>query len=322
MFNIAKKEIHDILKNKLFLGSLILLFVLTFVSVILGSLQVKIQLDSYHSSIAFLQSLGKTNLPSPPNLNPLSSSKDFVNYIGMIGALLAIILGNTSITKEYKAKTMSLILSKQVTRDQFLMGKLMGNAFILFAITLSNLMITLISLVLITGVGLSLDDLLRLILFFSMALLYMLFFTILSMSFAALWKKGSKSLLATIVIWLLLAFVFPQIGDTMDMDNQLPGGFFSAMGLDKSQETQVLSQFTYYETIRDSIEELSPTKHFERISFALLNVKPGFDTNTAIEVVGIKWINLMGLTLPSITIYIVTLLAFLKRETLFQSYEN
>src|SRR5665647_2576422 len=93
VIEIAKKEIRDALRNKLFLSILAMLLLLTIVSIVLGSYQVKIAMDSYNSSISFLQSLGKAELPPMPNLNPISASKGFVNYIGMVGALLAIVLG-------------------------------------------------------------------------------------------------------------------------------------------------------------------------------------------------------------------------------------
>lgn len=319
IIEIAKKEIRDAFRNKLFLSILVLLLVLTIVSIILGSYQVKIAMDTYNNSISFLQSLGKAELPPMPNLNPISASKGFVNYIGMVGALLAIVLGNTAISKEHKNGTMRLILSRGVFRDTLLNGKLLGNLAILAGITILTEIITFVSLVVIGGVALTTNDVIRLLLFFGMSFLYMTFFTVLSMGIATVSTKGSRALLITVIVWLVLSFVFPQIGDTMDMDNQIPGGFFSSMGMSRDQEHQVLQQFKFYETLRNGVEEMSPTKHYERISYALLNVKPGFETNTPWEVVGLKWVNLLGLLAPSLAVWLLTYIAFLKRENIYQS---
>lgn len=319
IIEIAKKEIRDAFKNKLFLSILAMLLLLTIVSIVLGSFQVKTTLDNYNASIAFLQSLGKTELPPMPNLNPISASKGFVNYIGMIGALLAIVIGNTSISKEHKSGTMRLILSRGVFRDTFLNGKLLGNLTILASIIILTEIITFASLFTITGVALSGADVVRMLLFFGMSFLYMAFFTIVSMAIATVSTKGSRALLISVIIWLVLAFVLPQIGDTMDMDNQIPGGFFSSMGMSRDQETQVLQKFKFYETARDGIEEMSPTKHYERISYALLNIKPGFEANTPWQVVSLKWIDLLGLLAPSVAIWMLTYIAFLRRENIYQS---
>lgn len=316
---IARKEITDALKNKLFLIILGMLLILTVVSVVLGAYQVRVALDNYTNAIEFLKSLGKTELPPMPNLNPISASKGFVNYIGMLGALLAMILGNYAIVKERRSGTLKLILSRKVFRDTLLNGKLLGNLTLLAGISLLAAAITFISVGAIGNVALSAGDAARMGLFFLMSFLYMAFFLVLGITFAVMVGNGNKALLLTVIMWLVLAFVFPQIGNTMDMDNQLPGGFFASMGMTKDQQTKVLVNFKFYETLRDSIEEMSPTKHYERVSFALLNVKPGFEKNTPMEVLGLKWINVLGLTAPTIILWLIAYMGFLRREDIYQT---
>ena len=319
ILTIARKEITDAIKNKLFLTILIMLLVLTVVSIVLGAYQVRTSVDTYNSSVEFLKSIGKTELPAMPNLNPIAASKSFVNYIGILGALLAMVLGNNAISSERRNGTMRLILSRKVFRDGFLNGKLLGNLAILFSITVLSAVISLVSILIIGSVALSGAEVLRMLLFFLMSFLFMTFFLVLGIAFAVFIGNGKKALLLTVVVWLVLAFVFPQIGDTMDMDNQLPGGFFAQMGMTKPQEDAVLQQFQFYENVRDGIEELSPTKHYERVSFALLNVKPGFEDNTPMEVMGLKWINLIGLTAPSIILWLIAYMVFLRREDIYQN---
>lgn len=315
---VIKKEISDALKNKLFLIILGMLFLLTIVSVVLGAYQVRVNLDSYNQSVSFLKSLGKTNLPAAPSLNPLSASKSFVNYIGLLGALLAIILGNSSVVKEKRSGTLKLILSRQIFRDSFLNGKVIGNILLLFFITLFTFIISLISVVFISTAALTGDDISRMFMFFMMSFLYMIFFVVLGIFMAVTIPNGNKALLITVIIWLVISFILPQIGDTMDMDNQLPGGFFASMGMNKTDTQKVLDHFKFYETARDSIEQMSPTKHYERVSFALLNIKPGFETNTTMQVLSIKWIDLLGLLAPSIILWLLTFMVFLKRENVYQ----
>ena len=318
-WTIARKEITDALKNKLFLIILGMLLILTVVSVVLGAYQVRVSVDNYTNAVGFLKSLGKTELPAMPSLNPLSASKGFVNYIGMLGALLAMILGNYAIVKEKRSGTLKLILSRKVFRDTLLNGKLLGNLALLAGIALLAGAITFISVLAIGNVALSAGDAVRMSLFFLMSFMYMAFFLVLGITFAVMVGNGNKALLLTVIMWLVLAFVFPQIGNTMDMDNQLPGGFFASMGMTKDQQTKVLVNFKFYETLRDSIEEMSPTKHYERVSFALLNVKPGFEKNTPLEVLGLKWINLLGLTAPSIILWFIAYMSFLRREDIYQT---
>lgn len=314
---VAKKEILDARRNKLFIIILAMLLLLTLVSIVLSAYQVRISVDEYNKSIEFLKSLGKTTFPDQPNLNPLAASKSFVNYIGMLGALLAIVLGNYSVVKERRSGTMRLILSRQIFRDKLLNGKLFGNLILIAAICIGMFIVTMLSVLLVGKVALSADDISRLLLFFLMAFLYMAFFLVLSITIAVATDNGNKALLITIIVWLVLSFVFPQIGDTMDMDNQLPGGFFAQMGITKDEQTQILSHFKFYETLRDRIEEASPVKHFERVGFALLNVKPGFDTYSPLGVVIVKWVDLIGLTIPGIILWLIAYMIFHKREDIY-----
>lgn len=315
---VIKKELSDARKNKVFLVVIGMILLLTIVSVVLGAYQVKVNLNTYNQSVSFLKSLGKTALPAAPNLNPLSSSKSFVNYIGILGALLAIILGNSTIVKEKRNGTLKLILSRQIFRDSYLNGKILGNLILLFSLSMLTFIISLSSVAFISTASLGAGDIGRMFVFFIMSFLYMAVFLILGAFMAITIPNGNKALLITVIIWLIFSFILPQIGDTMDMDNQLPGGFFSAMGMNKTDTQKVLDNFKFYETARDGIEQMSPTKHYERVSFALLNIKPGFETNTTLQVLSIKWIDLLGLIAPSIILWLITFIIFLKRENIYQ----
>lgn len=311
---IAAKEFRDIFHNKTFMFTLALLFILSMVTVILGSMQVHQQVDAYQKSVEFLKSLGKTQLPPMPNLNPIAVSKNFVNYMAMVGALLAMILGYYSFSKERKNGTLPLILSRPIFRDQLINGKILGNVLVLLAILTGIGIMTLAFIGLVGGVSLTAGEIIKIGLFFLMSFLYLLVFFSLALWLAIKLPHKNNAILVTVIVWLIFAFIFPQVGDTMDLDNQLPGGFFAQMGMTKTQEKQVLDKFHWYETVRDSIEEMSPTKHYERISFAFLGVKPEFIDNTPLEIIKLKWLNLVGLTVPTLILLMLSYVEFLKKS--------
>jgi ABC-2 type transport system permease protein len=74
-------------------------------------------------------------------------------------------------------------------------------------------------------------------------------------------------------VWLFFVLVTPQIGDTLDMDNQVPGGLFKALGLTRDDETTLLHHFHIYETTRTRIEWVSFAQHFQRFAFGMVDVK-------------------------------------------------
>ncbi len=314
IYTIAKKELRDAFRSRLFVILLLMLAVLVVFSVVLGSLQVKISVDSFRQSVALLQSIGKTDLPASPTLNPLSASKSFTNYIGMIGALLGIALGNAAIRREREGGTLRLILTRQTSRGMLINGKVLGNSVLLFGISTLFFLIAAVSVPAIGHWQMTADENWRLAFFLANGFLYMMFFYLLSMLLTLVMSSSEKALLITVIIWLVLAFILPQIGDTMDMDNQISGGFFASMGMSRAQEKQVLTQFGFYEWIRNAFEELSPLKHFERIGYALLNVKPGFEENTALQIVGVKWWDLICLVIPNAALWITASAIFRRRE--------
>ena len=61
-------------------------------------------------------------------------------------------------------------------------------------------------------------------------------------------KVAATGLMVALGLWLVVVLILPQIGDTLDADNQVPGGLFSALTLDKPQEDLVLTHFSTYET--------------------------------------------------------------------------
>jgi ABC-2 type transport system permease protein len=311
---VARKEITDALHNRLFLVALVMLVALSLIALGLGAVTVRNRVAEYEQSVQLLRSLGKTQLPPMPALNPLAVSKAFVNYLAMLGALTAMLLGFTAIYKEQQAGALPLILSRPVYRDQLLSGKVLGNGALMALLILAIGITTIVALRIIGGISLSGNEIMKIALTMGMSWLYMLIFFLLAMFFTLWLPNGNHALLLTIIVWLVFAFILPQIGDTMDLDNQLPGGFFASMGMDKAQEKAALQKFHWYETVRDGVEELSPTKHYERISFALLGVKSEFANNTWLEILQLKLVDLAGLLVPIVLLLSLSYSTYLRQE--------
>lgn len=311
---LARKEFTDAFRNRLFVVALVMLLALTLAAVGLGAVAVHARVAEYAQSVQVLKDLGRTDIPPMPSINPIAVSKNFINYLAMVGALLAMILGTTTVRKEREGGTLALILSRPVYRDQLLAGKILGNAGLLAVLVAAVGVVTALALVALGGVSLSGGELAKLALTMVMSWLYMLTFFLLALFFALWLPKGNQALLLTVIVWLVFAFIFPQIGDTMDLDNQLPGGFFATMGMDRAGETAALKQFKWYETVRNGVESLSPTKHYERISFALLGIKPEFVKNTWLEILGLKLVNVIGLLVPIVLLTGASFAVFLRQD--------
>lgn len=180
----------------------------------------------------------------------------------------------------------------------------MGNGLLIGALLVAVGLATWGGLLIVGTVALDIGQLTKLGLTMLMSWLYLMIF-LLQARFFELWvSNGDPALLLAIVVWLIFAFILPQIGDTMDLDNQLPGEYFANLGLDKAGEQAALAKFKLYETLRDTVEKLSPTKHFERVTFALLGIKAQFASNSGVEILRMKFVNLVGLLVPIVLLLV------------------
>ncbi len=126
---------------------------------------------------------------------------------------------------------------------------------------------------LMSGIGLTADDLLRIAVVWGVAVTYTACFFLFSFILTLHMKQPSHALLVAFAVWLLLVLIAPQIGDTLDPDNQVAGGVFKQLNIAKPDQVQIMKGFATYETLRDGIEQASVTKHFERFTFAVLGIK-------------------------------------------------
>jgi ABC-2 type transport system permease protein len=213
---------------------------------------------------------------APPQGLPLQLLRGTMEYIQIIGAVVAIALGYLSVARERTGNTMPLIASRPVPTRALFLGRILGATALLGAVMLATAVIAVLSIGLVGGHWLGGTELLQLAIACVASVVYMLLFYALGTWVTARSRVLANGLAVALVIWLTVVLIIPQIGDTMDPDNQVPGGLFNALQVKKPQELQVLAHFKTYETIRNTGEETSITKHFERFTFAFLGIKTNY----------------------------------------------
>jgi len=270
---LAGKEWKEIYRSKVFMFMTLLLIVLTLVSIGVSFMVFSSQLAEYQSSLDVLRQLGKLDSVKAPELHPLNLMRGVVGYIEIIGAVLGVILGYITVAKERNTKAGKLLLSRPVSITQVLHGKILGNSIFILLLLTAISACMLVAVYTTTGAAPSTIQIDKTALFVIFSTVYIMIFFIMSLFFSLQQKNTANALMISFVIWLVFVLLMPQIGDTMDPDNQVPGGFFKSMQIDRAQEKEVMKDFSGYETVRGGIEQLSVTKHFERASFALFGVK-------------------------------------------------
>lgn len=283
---IAGKEIRDALRTHLLSLLTGFLVLAALVSLTVSAIALHVEYLTYIESRDLLISLGKSVADlAPPAFFPLKLLRGFVEHVEIIGAVLGIVLGYRAAAVERGHSTLALIMTRPLSQATFLGGKLTGNLALISAGLAVTFSIGALALATISGVGLEPSDLLRIFVVFVAAILYVGSFFLLGFILALAFKRLPTALLVAFAIWLSLVLIAPQIGDTLDPDNQLAGGVFRTLGIAKPEEKEILKSFATYETIRDGIEQASPAKHLERFSFAVLGIKDLYNGQPVTEVI-------------------------------------
>jgi ABC-2 type transport system permease protein len=276
ILTLAGHEYRSAVRSRV-LGLLVLgMVVVAAGSIVIASYDFRAQLADYNAYVKDAKAAGAA-ITVAPQLFPLQLTRAVIEYVQIIGAVIAIGLGYLSIARERTGNTLRLIVTRPVRRRDLFFGRLLGAGALITTILAVTAVISVVLIGLVGGQWLTGGELVRLAITFGLAIVYMLMFYALGIWLSARSRVLANGLVVALVIWLSVVLVIPQIGDTMDPDNQVPGGLFAALQVKKPDEKRVLKHFSTYERLRNDLEETSLTKHFERATFAYTGIKEKYN---------------------------------------------
>ncbi|MFH1031776.1 MAG: ABC transporter permease subunit [Chloroflexota bacterium] len=130
----------------------------------------------------------------------------FLTFIVFFVPIVGIALGFDAINNEKNTGTLSRLISQPIFRDAVINGKFMAGV-----VTISIMLITIVLLV--TGVGLmqigvppTSEEVIRLLVFLIVSILYGAFWLGLAMLFSIFFRQVATSALASIAIWIFFIF--------------------------------------------------------------------------------------------------------------------
>ena len=274
VFVIAGKDVSDAGRDRFILLVTLFLTVAAIVSLVTGAIALATDVATYDAARATLLALGKpVDAIATPEFYPLRLLRGAIEQTEIIGAAIAILMGYRAAASERGRQTLALIMTRPVRRWQFLAGKALAGLLLLTGGLLVVLSIGAVVLHFVSGVGLNAMDLLRIGIVWIVAVAYTTCFFLTAFVLTLWMKRPPQALLAAFCLWLLLVLIAPQIGDTLDPDNQVAGGVFPQLHIAKPDQIEIMKGFATFETVRTGIEAASITKHFERFAFAVLGIK-------------------------------------------------
>ena len=277
MFIIAAKDLSDARRSGFVTTLSGFLIIAALTALIAGAVALHSDVATYEAARAALLALGKTAAQlKPPEFYPLRLLRGTIEQIEITGSAIAIVIGFQAAAGERGRQTLGLILTRPVRRWHFAAGKMLAGLGQLAAGLAALFIACALCLQIMSGVGLTLNDLLRLAVVWAAALPYTACFLLLAFALTLRMRHTSTALLLTFALWLVLVLIAPQIGDTMDPDNQVAGGVFKALNIARPDQLRIMQSYAGFEKLRGGIEQASLTKHFERFSFAVLGIKSTF----------------------------------------------
>ncbi|MHB1324659.1 MAG: ABC transporter permease [Thermoleophilia bacterium] len=303
VWTVFLKELRDVLRSRYFLVLCVALTVVVTLSLVISSLDFHAQLADYQQYLKALQQSGRAPQQAAPQLSPLQQLRGSVEYLEIIGAILAIVIGYGIIAKEKYHGTLRLLFSRPIGLLDVAAGKIAALGMVWLIVLAALTLVIVATLRIVGGAVLSFSDMIKLVLSMGDAWVYLMFWSTLALGLASFTKQLSTALISCFIFWLSVVLIVPQIGDTMDPDNQVPGGLFKALQVDKPHEESVMARFGSYESARNYLEESSISKHYERASFAFLGVKDQYNQQPLSVIWGDTWKDtgwpLAGLALSS-----------------------
>lgn len=233
---------------------------------------------------------GATHQPNPflnaPQLDPV---KNVVIYITLIGALFAILVGVQSMVRERKSRVLDLILTRPIGMRSYVLAKFTGIGVWLGIVLGVSAVLTWISLWIIQGHAVSASNCLQLLIFFGISWLFLLPFTALGMMSGLRSKQETTALLLPILVWVLIAFIVPQLGTAEE-----PVSFLNPV------PAQPISHGIFFQTNRMLLQPVSFTDHYKELSGAVLHYRQGqslvsqsleFGLIDAITIIPLVWLS-------------------------------
>ena len=146
--------------------------------------------------------------------NPLLNaffSIDFTTVIAILMSLLALVFSYDLFTREKEDGTLKLVFTNAVSRTSFLSGKFLGILITLLPILLFCFILSIILILTAPDITFSISDWIGIGLIFFTSIIYLMLFILMGMLISALSKSSSVSIVISLLIWIWMLFLVPDI---------------------------------------------------------------------------------------------------------------
>jgi ABC-2 type transport system permease protein len=306
LFTMAKKEFLDIIGEKKFLLIFATLLIVVLVSTFQGGLSYS---SSQSTSVTVITGNstrpgggGQGNFAFGSAQSLSNSLSSMITNFSLVGGVLAIAISFDTINNERQKGSLKTLLSYPIYRDTIVYGKYLGG---LIAVTLVATITFLAGIgvfVSVTGLAMTMDTVIRLLIFFGVSLVYMAIFLAVGLLLSIVLPLPSTSLLASMIVWLSSIQLIPNIGYAI-------GQILYPVRFSLTNGRPSFATQTGFTTIRAIISGLSPSTAYENIVNSILTTNELQFTSGSPIMISVNVTQAIATSLPSLLYFVGLLIA-------------
>jgi ABC-2 type transport system permease protein len=302
------KEVCDHVRSWRFLvlGGLMVLTCIGSLYTAISTLAGSVKAGDHASHLFFLKLFTASDGSLPP----------FHVFIAFLGPLIGISLGFDAINSEQNNRTLSRIMAQPVHRDYLINAKFVAALIVIGVMFLSLTLLVIGSGMIIIGIPPTPQEVLRVLSFLVLSILYVAFWLNLSILFSVRFRQAATSALTSIAVWIFCS-VFYQIIINLIAKAIIPSPYSAPPSVIIKYQKLVLAlqRLTPRHVFRDATTTLLvPSVR----SLGPLTMKQIYGTIPAPLPLGqslmIVWPQLTGLIAGTVICFAVSYLLFMKKE--------
>jgi len=204
---IASKEIFDHIRSRKFMLIFGIFLIISMVGLVGGLIDYQKQLDSYNEQLSVA---GEDEMGYMPYWKPslLSIFFQISPMIISLGGVLGIAMGFDLITKEKESKSLKILLSHPIYRDEVINGKALG-AIGALLIALGTVSIISLAIMLIFGIVPDADQFSRMLIFGAAAFLMIFSYFAIALFMSTISSDSGNALIYSLIILIFLSSLLP-----------------------------------------------------------------------------------------------------------------
>ncbi|MCX6655399.1 MAG: ABC transporter permease subunit [Candidatus Bathyarchaeota archaeon] len=313
LFTMAKKEFLDIIGETKFL----LIFGTLLIVILVSTFQGGLEYSSSQSSTTTTTTMPGGQVPGGQrpganqtrptqfmgSLSSLSTAlSSMVTNFSLVGGVLAIAISFDTINSEKQRGSLSTLLSYPIYRDSIVYGKYVGGLLAVTLVSVVTFMAGIGVFLSVTGLALTMDTVLRLLIFFGVSLVYMAIFLAIGLLLSIVLPQPSTSLLASMIIWLSSIQLIPNLGYAI-------GQILYPVRMTFREGGPGFTMQSGFTTIRAIISGLSPSTAYENIVNSILTTSELQFTSNQPTIVSISVDKALLTVAPSLLYFVGLLIA-------------